>query len=391
MDVKQVATIVNTATRMVDGEIAIATENLDNIVDVGQSLENAGGLDNYVKALPNVIGRTVFVDRVYSGYSPAGIRKDGWEFGSILAKYRSKMPEAQDNEAWELQDNTSYDMTIFKKPFASAKFFNKATTFEIQLSITEKQVKESFHSAQEMNAFISMLYNEVDKSMTIKTDALVMRTLGNMIAETIYDGVGSTYTNTSIRAVNLLKLFNTQFRSGASDTPLTQAEALYDADFIRYAVLVIGKYREYMKGMSTKFNIGGTEKFTSEEYNNTILLGDFAKACGVYLYDAQGQFNTSNLSLGKFDVVPYWQGTGTDFAFGNLSKIDYKTVDGHTVTLDGVLGCMFDKDAVAVCNTDRYTTTAPYNAKGEFWNTWFKWKCSYFADKDENFVVFYIK
>lgn len=384
MEVKQVAALVNSATRQIDGEIALLAEDLSNVVEVGTSLENAGGLDNFVRTLPDMTGRMVFVNRKYSGGAPS-ILMDGWEYGSIMGKYRSRMPEAQENESWELEDGASYDMNIFKKPYASAKFFNKKVTFEIQLSITEKQVKEAFHSATELNAFVSMLYNEIDKSMTVKLDALIMRTINNFAAETIYNGVGGSLGTTSVRAVNLLKLYNDTF-----SLSLTAAKAIYDKDFIRFAIFTMARYRDYLKRISTVFNMGGTEKFTPDEARKTVLLSDFAKAAGVYLYDANGQFRTDNLGLGEFESVPYWQGSGTSFAFSDLSTIKCTTADGHSVDCSGVLGVMFDRDACVVCNQDRRVTTAPYNAKAEFWNQWHKWDCMYLNDYDENFVVFFI-
>lgn len=387
MEVKQIATLVNSVTQEITGEIPLLEEDLGNVVTVGDTLANVGGLDNYVRSLPNVIGKMVFVNRKYAGGAPS-VLMNGWEYGSILAKYRGKMPEATENESWELQDGASYDMTIFSKPTVAAKFFNKRVTFEIPLSITERQVKESFRSAADLNAFMEMIYNEVEKSMTVKLDALIMKTICNFAAETIYDGVGATLGNTSVRAVNILKLYNDQFNVGG--TALTAAEAIYDKDFIRFAVYIMAKYRDYLAKINVNFNMGATEKFTPTEYLKTVLLTDFAKAAGVYLYDANGQFNTGNLSLGTFETVPYWQGTDDDFAFNTLSEIKVKTTEGHQVDVTGVIGVMFDREACVVCNMDRRVTTAPYNAKGEFWNTWHKWDCEYINDFDENFVVFFI-
>jgi hypothetical protein len=384
MDVKQIATMINEVTQEITADIPLLTEDLSNVVAVGDALVNVEGLDAYVRALPNRIGRTVFVDRVYAGGAP-NILRNSFEYGSILMKVRGRIPEAEENEAWDLVDGQTYEMNIFTKPDVSAEFINKAVTFEIPISITEKQVKQSFASPAELSAFHSMLYNEIDKSMTLKLDALIMRAINNMIAETIYDGVGNTYTNTSVRAVNLLKLYNTQY-----GTSLTQANAIYDKDFIRYAIFTMAKYRDYMKRATKAFNMEGFDRFTPEEYSKTVLLTDFAKAAGVFLYDANGQFRTDSLSLGEFETVPFWQGSGTSFAFSDLSKIDVTTASGYTVQTSGVLGVIFDRDAIVVCNEDRYVTTAPFNGRGEFWNSWHKWKCTYGNFFDENCVVFYI-
>lgn len=386
MEVKQVAQLVNSVTSEILGEEDILAEDLSNVVAIGQALENVGGLDAYVRALPNVIGRMVFVNRKYAGGAP-NILRDGWEYGSIMMKVRGKLPEAEENEAWELQNGATYEMDIFTKPDVSVECVNKRVTFEIPLSITEKQVKQSFHSAQELNAFVEMIYNEVDKSMTVKLDGLVMRAINNMIAETLYDGVikSGDLGDSSVRAVNLLTLYNTNFSEN-----LTAAECLYDAAFIRFAIFTIAKYRDYMKRINVNFNMEGAERFTPAEFNKTVLLTDFAKAAGVYLYDAQGQYRVEALSLGEFETVPFWQASGDDFSFSDITAIKVKTASGHDVDATGILGVMFDRDAIVVTNEDRYVTTAPYNAKGEFWNSWHKWNCGYANFFDENCVVFFV-
>lgn len=173
MEVKQIFELVNGITGEVTGKTDLVKEDLSNIVDVGKELFTASDVDNYVKSLVNRIGKTIFVNRKYSGKVPSVVM-DSWEFGSVLQKINADLPQATENESWELVNGTSYDPNIFYKPTVSAKFFNSKVTFEIPLSFTEKQVKESFNSASELNAFISMLYNAVEKSMTVKIDSLLM-------------------------------------------------------------------------------------------------------------------------------------------------------------------------------------------------------------------------
>ena len=159
MLVKQIYQLVNDATREALGEEAtLLTEDLSNVVDVGNAVMSATAYDAYVKALVNRIGKTIFVSRKYEGTIPSVIF-DGWEFGSVLQKVRGALPEAQENETWELTDGASYDPNVFKKPQVTVKFFNKRWTFEVQLSVTDEQIKQSFTSREELNRFLDMLYN----------------------------------------------------------------------------------------------------------------------------------------------------------------------------------------------------------------------------------------
>lgn len=389
MEMKQVYQLVNTSASEVLGKENVLQEDLQNVVDVGREIENAQGYDAYVKTLVNHIGRVVFVDRVYRGSRPS-VLMDGWEFGSILEKISSGIPQATANESWELEDGASYDPNIFYQPKVSAKFFNKRVTFEVPMSFAEKQVRQSFSGAEQLNAFLSMLFNAVEKSMTVALDGLIMKTINNMIGETVYNEYsGGTYTGSSgVRAINLLYLYN-QAHAGA--TIATAEKALQTPEFIRFAIYVIGLYSDRMATISTLFNVGGKERFTPTDLQHIVLLSDFAKSAGVYLYDANGQFNVGNLQLPtKAETVPYWQGSGKTYALADVSKVNVVTSENHSIELDGILGVIFDRDALGVCCMDRRTTTA-YNAKAEFYTNFAKYDAGYFNDLNENFVVFFAK
>lgn len=385
MQVTQVYQILNTITQEILGESAIVQEDLSNVVEIGDSLQNVGGLDNYVRSLNDHIGRMVFVDRVYGGRAPS-VLMDGWEYGSIMEKVRASIPEAEENESWELSDRTSYDPNIFYKPSVSVKFFNKKVTFEIPISITERQVKSSFSNATQLNAFYSMIQNAIQTSMTVKLDALIMRTINAGIAETLYDAFpNGTYTGvTSSRAVNLLYLYNTNVNAG---TAITAAEAMTDPEFIRYAALQMSLYSDRLGVISTLFNVGATEKFTPKDRQRIVLLSEFQRAADVYLQS--DTFHDEFTRLPSADSVTYWQGSGTGYSFADTSEINVKTPSGNNVSATGILGVIFDRDSLGVTNMDRRVTTN-YNPKAEFWNQWHKMDAGYFLDLDENFIVFYV-
>lgn len=386
MQVTQVYDILNTITQEILGDSVIVNEDLSNIVDVGRAFENAGSLDNYVRKLNDHIGKMVFVDRVYSGRAPS-VLMDGWEYGSILEKVRGDLPDATENETWELQDGASYDPNIFTRPAVSVKFFNDRVTFEVPVSFTERQVKSAFSSAVQMNAFMSMIRTNVENSLTVKMDSLIMRTINAGIGETLHSEFpAGTYTGASgVRAVNLLYLYNQRFTQ-----TLTATAAITDPAFIRFASYMIKNYVRRMQDMSRLFNIGGTAKFTPADRMHVVMLDEFKNAADVYLYDGLNQFNTENIRLpGSMETVAYWQGSGLGYSFADTSAINVKTPTGDTVSAGGIIGVIFDRDTLGVTNVDRRVTTN-YNAKAEFFNEWHKRDAGYFLDLDENFVVFYL-
>lgn len=380
---EQIYNLVNTATQEALGASALVEEDLGNLVDIGTQLFNANAVDEYVRSLINHIGKVIFVNRVYDGSAPSVLR-DGFEYGSVLEKVSFGMPSATENETWELENGQSVDPNIFYKPDVSAKFFNKRTTFEIPLSVAERQVKQSFSNGEQLNAFVSGLFNAVSKSRTVKNDSLIMRTINNFVGETLYDEyAGSGYTSKSTnKAVNLLYLYNQAYSKS-----LTAAACLYDPDFLRFAIFILGNYERRMRKISSLFNIGETDKFTPADLLHVVLHADFASAASVFLYS--DTFHKDLVALPKAETVPYWQGSGTSYAFADTTKIDVVTAGAKDVSREGILGVMFDHDALGVANYNERVTTN-YNGKGEFFNYWFKNDAGYFNDFNENFVVFFV-
>ena len=402
MKVTQLYTLINNVTKEILGETAVVNEDLSNVVDIGKSIFDQTSVDNYVKKLVNHIGKVIFVDRVYAGGVPS-VLMDSWEFGSVLQKVSMSLPEATENESWKLVDGQEYKQDVFTAPKIEAKFFNSKVTFEIPMSFTELQVKESFSSREQLNGFVSMITTSVENSMTVKLDALIMRAINNMTGETLAAGIGSgavgsktlDFTQTSATAVNLLKLYNDQ---AATADKVTVANALTNYNFIKFATYTMGIYADRMSKISKLFNVGGKERFTPADMRRCVLLSDFSKAAVTFLQaDIQ---SPEMVALPQHDAVPYWQGSGTDYALSSTGIIDIKTASGEIVkvpaegtasgnTNAAILGVMFDRDAVGVANLDRRTTTA-YNAKAEFYNNWYKMDAGYYNDLNENFVVFFI-
>lgn len=387
MEVKQIYEIMNSVTNELLGDSIIVSEDLSNIVELGQQFENVVGLDNYVRKLPDHVGRVIFVNRKYEGRAPR-VLMDGWEFGSILEKIAARIPEAVENEDWTLQDGASYDPNVFHSPDVFGAFWNKRTTFEIDMSITEDQVKSSFSSVTQLNGFLSMILNAIETSLTIKLDSLIMRTINNMIGETFYAEFPSgTYTGTSTKAVNLLSLYNTTMYGDTSASYITAAAAIHTPEFIRFASYVMANYVDRLKVASNLFNIGGETRFTGAGDLHVIMLSEFKNAAAAYLQS--DTFHNEYTALPEAESVVYWQGSGTGYDFGSTSEVKITTASGHSVDATGVLAVMFDRDALGVCNQERKVNTH-YNEKASFWNYFYKQFAGYFNDTNENFVVFYV-
>ena len=378
MKITQIKDLVNSSLKEVDGTSVLLKEDLSNVVDVGKDILDKDDIDNFVKKLVDRVGKTVFNNRVYQGSAPS-VLMDAWEYGSVVEKVDAELPNVEENDSWNLQDGKSYDQDIFYQPKVSAKFFNSKVTFDIPMSFTKMQVKSAFNSATELNSFISMLMTKVQNAMTLHLDGLIMKTINNFTAQVIN-------SNKGLQVVNLLKGYNDQ-----TGQALTSAKALTDPNFIKYANLMINTFRSRISQMSTLFNIGGVHKFTPKENQHLVILSDLASASKVYL--ESDTYNKQNVQLGSnYDTVPYWQGSGTSYAFADTSSIDVAIKDGSTtkeVKQSGILGVLFDTSALGVSCQNPRTTTA-VNARAEFYTNFYKYDAMYYNDLNENFVVFMV-
>ena len=377
MKVTQVKDLVNSAIQQTTGKSILLKEDLSNVVDVGSEIFGAESVDSFVKKLVDRVGYTVFNSRVYQGSIPS-VLMSSWEFGSVMEKVETEIPQATENESWNLQDGHEYSQDTFYQPKVSAKFYNSRVTFDIPLSFTEQQVKSAFNSATELNSFISMFTTSVQNAMTVNLDNLISRTVNNMTAYTINNANPN-------QAVNLLALYNAQ-----TGSTLTTQKALTTPDFIKFANQQIMLTQGRFSKLSTLFNIGGKKKFTPAAEQHLILLDDFATSSKVYLESET--YNENLVQLANFETVPYWQGSGTSYAFADTSSIDVSiTIAGSPkeIKRSGIIGLLFDTNALGVSCMNQRVTSA-YNARAEFYTNFTKFDAGFFNDLNENYVVFYI-
>lgn len=386
MQVKQVAEWVNGAFQEATGETGLITEDLETagIVDTGNRiLTSATNVDNFVKALTDRIGRSVFYIRKYDSELP-NLVWDKLEYGTVVQLVKYNMPDAQDTEDWQLVDGQVYEQNRFYAPSIEVKYYNDKITFTIPYSITDLQLREAFTDGASLNSFVSGLFLVVQNAMTKRVEVLVKAVMANLIAETIYDEYqGASISGSSkVKAVNLLYLYNDTF-----GTSLTAEQAIATPDFIRFACYTLKLYNDKIGAMTPLFNIQGRTTFTPKAERELAILTNFKNSADVYLQSTT--FHDELTALPTAQTVTYWQGLGTDFSFEDASTIDVKTSEGHSVKVTGVIAVLYDKWAAGVCNYDHRVRTHRVEV-AEFTNYWDKQDLHMFNDFGQNCVVFFV-
>lgn len=377
MEVKQIATLLNTVNTEVLGKenIAEINEDLSNIVTIGKDVTDqltaGGNMDNYVKKILNRIGREINWNRPYISAAP-NLLKDSWEFGSILAKNKMDLPEYTNNPSWTLTDGQDYGNFTFYQPDVSQKIFNKRSAVQANMSFAEQQFKESMTSAAGLNSFFSMIEGRVEDSMTLALDDITSRAINNFIGEKIH-------ANNCV--INLLALYN-----ATVPTAITAANSFFNKDFQRFAAYTIALYRNRIKAINRQFNISEFAAHTPEDRQKLILLDAFAKGTEVFLQS--DTYHNDLVKTGNYYTVSAWQGT-KDYSFANITGLNVKTDSGATVTASGVVGVLFDEEAIAICCENR-RVTSQYVPDGEFYTNFYKMDVMSINDLSENGIVFVV-
>ena len=378
MEITQIADIVNQTTAEVTGTEALSNVDLNQVVETGaEVLDNDKLIDNYVKTLIDHIGKVVFVNRPYTGSTPS-VMMDSWEYGAILEKIQYEgLPEAEENDSWELENGRSYDPNVFYKPEVSAKFYSERRTFDIPMSFAQRQVKTAFSNAAQLQAFFAMIETAISNGMTVKMDSLVQLTLANAIA--------TVYGNRVSNPVQYYDLVG-RYRTATGDNTVTPENAMVKPEFTRWASMEMRRVLARLKKLSTLFNAGGKYRHTPSDRLHLILHSDFTAAAEAYLYS--DTYHNEFVKLPKAEEVAFWQGSGTGFGWSDTSKV-IVTPRGsqESITVNNVVGIAFDRDALGVTNLDRRVTTN-WNPRAEFTNNWYKFDAGYFNDFNENVVVF---
>lgn len=377
MKTEQIHEFLSEVYTEVTGQESIVKEDLTNIVDVGNAVLSSDYREKYVNALLNRIGRMIFVDRPYDGIAPR-ILREAWEWGSIMSKSRTKDFTPTENPTWDLKAGESVDQYIYSPPTVQTTLYNEMITWEIDCSFVQRQLKQSFKSASEMDRFLSMIRSQINNNQNQHIDNLTMRTINAMIGRRI---------NKNIAVIDVLAKYNAAF-----GTTLTATQAVTSKDFGRYLAYIILLYKDRIKAKTSAFseNEEGYTTFTPAEYCHLILLSDIAKSLDVYLQSET--FHNSFTEIGTYDTVPFWQGSGKSFDIADTSHINIQLpgiTPAATVNRNYIIGCMCDRDAMGIINEERRVEVA-YNARGEYWNNFFKVDTRLFNDPAENCIVFTI-
>ena len=373
MDTTQIYSIVNGAVSEAIGESALAGIDTKNLVSVGSVvLSSSTNTEAFLNTLCQRIGRTIFRYRMYSNKFK-GLLVSDMQWGAILQKLRVAPVSAVSDPTYELTNGESIDMFTVAKPETKQKLFVTRTPYMYQITIQRDTLREAFLSEEAMGSFVALIFGEVRNSIELGLESLGRLTLSVAMSET---------SDTNGQRVNLVTDYNTE-RGLTGDSALTAQTAIYNADFLRYAIMRINHTIDMLQDMSVNYCDGTLPTFTNKEDMRIKVLSGFQRRLETVVEYASFHDQFTSVD-GAYDTVNFWQSELTPSSIDILVRPSM----GDEVVINNIVACIYDRDACGIYQIDETVLTSPVNAKGQYYNTFYHLKQGRFVDTSENFVLF---
>ena len=364
MDTNQIYQVVNSITAQALGSAAISAVDTSTFISVGDAVLSSGSnTEAWLNVLAQRIFRTIVSERAYRNkLSDMILTQD--EFGAILQKIKIGMPTTYADPAWELTDGQSVDMYTVRKEAVNQKLFVQRSPYLLEITYPIFQLKEAFLSADAMGRYLAAKTQEVRNKIELIAEDMAKTTLAT----------GAALALGTAREVNLLADY-----IQLTQVAITFDDAMHNEGFLRYAAMRINSYSDYLTEMSTLYNAGGLERHTPKDMQRLYMVSDFDQAMRTQMQYAA--YNPSMVEIGKHEAVGFWQNPSDRYAL----NITFK---GTRYTADGVLGVLFDRDALGVYHDMEMVLTTPVNSKGAYYNTHYHMRRQWLVDPGENLIVF---
>lgn len=368
MTTEQIYGLVNTVNAEAFGHSALVVTDTSSLISLGNTvLSSSTNTEAFLNTLAQRIGRTILRFREYRNKLGDMVLND-FEYGAILQKIKVHMPEAEQDESYDLIDGNTVDHYTIAKPSVDQKLFVTRTPYQFHITIQRVHLKEAFLSAEAMGSFIGIVFGEVRNAIEISLENLGRVTLATAAAE-----------YSSSREIALVTDFNTEY----NPTPaLTAAEALHNEEFLRYAIMRMTNLIDMMQDASELYNDGTMITFTPREDIRMKVVSEFQRRIeSNVLYAA---FNEKFVDIPEgYKTINFWQAAQSPYDV-NITRPSDQTA----TTVNNVVAILYDRDAMGVYKIDEEILTTPVNAAGMYYNQYWHEKQLRFIDLSENGVIF---
>ena len=373
----------------------------------------ATGTENVLNALSLVLGRTFMAVRPYNAKLALINAVNTGEYTHRMRKISFYSRDAQASGDWNTQLYTNLadgftngqniadgsaqstkSMWEQNQPVPLEMNFAGSSVWEDSTTIYEYQLQQAFRSEAEFGEFVGGIMTERGNDIESQKEAFNRMTLLNFMA-------GTVDMNQAGTLVNLTSAFNTEFGTNYTSA---QLRTTYLEQFTKFLVAKIKIDSDMLTNRSKKAHwspaktIGDVPytllRHTPKDRQRLLLFNPLLVKTQAYVFPSL--FNEQYLKMENYEGVMYWQNENDPSAIKvtpaipNVSTPASGQTAGDTVTLDYVVGMLYDVDALMVDYQLERSATSPLEARKGYRNLWWSFAKNAINDHTENHILYYM-
>ena len=396
-----------------------------SLIDFGRKLTDTNAdtfKNNFANEIANKVRLSINVARKYDAKLESLIRGT-MPANGVLEIIQNTFFDTRVADFVNLVDGQSVDMYKVNKGKQTADYFVDEIAFKLFVTIQDVELEGAFMSGDAMQSFltgkITYLVNSYNLAREQGRRAMLASEIKDLSAATAAgsaDGLAQRY--------KLCELYNTVYGYKASDTGyVTKANALYDANFVKFAIMMINKVYKKISTPSMSFNDGTIKTFTPDGNKKLVCLGALSDSIVAY----KTTFSPDATVLPEHETIEFWQQekdpyvayfmkpndkyyiVNTD-AERNTTNGSYSYViasgktylrgasnwtevtnfdDGNAQTATApTIAVLFDDIAMGEYVTHEATRSTPFNVAGEYYNVYMNYQGKLIRLKSANQIIF---
>lgn len=377
----QSATILNSLLEQAQGKASITAVNETQFVAQAQIALKIG-YEGIMNSLSQVLSRTIFSVRPYNR-KLKGLYADAIRYGNHVRKINPIDGEFEEDDRQKLTDGQSIDQWRVNKPKALQMNFYGENIYQVSKTFFKDQLDVAFSSSSEFGTFVSMVLQNVSDMIEQKHEVTARATLGNLIA-------GKSIADTD-NVIYLISEYKTE--KGISDVSWNFRDPDNFPDFARWLFGYIETLSDKLteRGILYHMNVSNKEinRHTPKEEQILYLYGPLMNAIDKEVRSVT--FNEELLKVIDYEKINYFQNPKDPQKI--IVKPNYIDETGalvnsdENVTVDNILGVLFDREAAGYTVINTWSQSTPMNARGGYTNTFWHFTDRPWLDLTENAIV----
>lgn len=396
-----------------------------SLIDFGRKLSDINAdtfKNNFANEIANKVRLSINVARKYDAKLESLIRGQ-MPANGVLEIIQNTFFDTRVADFVNLVDGQSVDMYKVNKGKQTADYFVDEIAFKLFVTIQDVELEGAFMSGDAMQSFltgkITYLVNSYNLAREQGRRAMLaseIKDLSAATAATTADGLAQRY--------KLCELYNTVYGYQASDAGyVTKANALYDANFVKFAIMMINKVYKKISTPSMSFNDGSIKTFTPDGNKKLVCLGALSDSIVAY----KTTFSPDATVLPDHETIEFWQQEKDPYVAYFMKPDDkyyivntdaernttagsysYVIASGKTYLRSGstwtevtnfddgkaqvatapTIAVLFDDIAMGEYVTHEATRSTPFNVAGEYYNVYMNYQGKLIRLKSANQIIF---